>query len=93
VAGHAARYTVFLKPAAERALKKMPPDVLVRVSKAISQLSMNPRPPGVAALQGEPGFLRLRVGDYRLIYTVHDDVLTVLVVTVSHRREVYRRRR
>lgn len=92
MAGDGARYTVFLKPAAERALKKMPPDVLNRVSKAISQLSMNPRPSGVTALQGEPGFLRLRVGDYRLIYTVQDDVLTVLVVTVGHRREVYRRR-
>ncbi|MEO7272183.1 MAG: type II toxin-antitoxin system RelE/ParE family toxin [Vicinamibacterales bacterium] len=92
MASDGARYTVFLKPSAERALKKMPPDVLVRVSKVISRLSLNPRPPGVTALQGEPGCLRLRVGDYRLIYTVQDDVLTVLVVTVGHRREVYRRR-
>jgi mRNA interferase RelE/StbE len=46
----------------------------------------------VTALQGEPGLLRIRVGDYRIIYSIRDDVLTVVVVTVGHRREVYQRR-
>jgi mRNA-degrading endonuclease RelE of RelBE toxin-antitoxin system len=45
-----------------------------------------------AALQGEPGLLRIRVGDFRIIYTVQHDVLTVLVVTVGQRRNVYQRR-
>jgi mRNA interferase RelE/StbE len=92
VAEDVRRYTVSLKPAAERALRKLPHAVLARVAKAIDRLSVNPRPPGVAALQGELGFLRLRVGDYRLIYTVQDAVLTVMVVTVGHRRDVYQRR-
>ncbi len=87
-----AHYTVFLKPAAERALKKIAPPTLRRIAKAIDSLGTNPRPSGVRAIQGEPGLLRIRVGDYRIIYTVHDDVLTVLVVTVGHRREVYQRR-
>lgn len=87
-----ARHTVFLKPSAERALKKVAQPALRRIARAIDSLGTNPRPPGVATLQGEPGLLRIRVGDYRIIYTVHDDVLTVLVITVGHRRDVYQRR-
>ncbi len=87
-----ARYTVVLKPAAERALKKIVQPTLRRIAKAIDNLGTDPRPSGVTALQGEPGLLRIRVGDYRIIYIVRDDVLTVLVVTVGHRREVYQRR-
>lgn len=88
----AARYTVFLKPAAERALKKIAQPALRRIARAIDNLGITPRPSGVTTLQGEPGLLRIRVGDYRIIYTVQDDVLTVLVVTVGHRRDVYKRR-
>ena len=85
-------YAVFLKPAAERALKKIASPTLRRIARAIDNLGTNPRPSGVTALQGEPGLLRIRVGDYRIIYTVRDDVLTALVVTVGHRRDVYKRR-
>jgi mRNA interferase RelE/StbE len=87
-----ARYTVFLKPAAERALKKIAQPTLRRIAKAIDNLGTNPRRPGVTALQGEPGVLRIRVGDYRTIYTVQDDVLTVLMIAIGHRRDVYQRR-
>jgi len=86
------RYTVVLKPAAERALKKMAQPALRRVAKAIDQFSSNPRPDGVTALQGESGVLRVRIGDHRIIYTVHDAVLTVLVISIGHRRDVYQRR-
>jgi mRNA interferase RelE/StbE len=53
-------------------------------------LAQDPRPPAARALQARPG-LRVRVGDYRIIYTVADDVLLVVVVTLGHRREVYDR--
>jgi len=53
-------------------------------------LAEDPRPPAARALRGRPG-LRVRVGDYRLVYTVVDDVLLVVVVTVGHRRDVYDR--
>jgi len=88
----AARYAIYLKPSAERALRKIAPPILRRIATAIDSLRTNPRPSGVAALHGESGLLRIRVGDYRIIYTVHDEVLTVLVVTIGHRRDVYRRR-
>ena len=87
-----ARYAVFLKPAAERALKKLALPALRRIARAIDSLASNPRPSGVTALQGESRLLRIRVGDYRIIYTVQDDVLTVVIVTVGHRRDVYQRR-
>jgi mRNA interferase RelE/StbE len=53
-------------------------------------LAGNPRPFGVKQLKGPEGFLRIRVGDYRVIYQVLEGVLTILVVRVAHRREAYR---
>ena len=88
----AARYTVFLKPAAERALKKIAQPTLRRIATAIDNIGIDPRPSGVTALQGEAGLLCIRVGDYRVIHSVRDEVFTVLVVTIGHRRDVYQRR-
>lgn len=81
-------YRIELRPAAVRALRKLDPRVRLRVQGAIALLAHDPRPPGARALQGRPGF-RVRVGDYRIIYTVHDDVLLIVVVRLEHRRDVY----
>ena len=81
-------YRIELRPAATRALRKIDPKDRGRIQGAIALLARNPRPPGSRTLTGRDG-MRVRVGDYRIIYTVHDDVLLVVVVTVGHRREVY----
>lgn len=81
-------YRVELRPAAVRALRKLDPQIRRRVQGAITLLAQDPRPPGARALQGRPG-LRVRVGDYRIVYTVHDDVLLVVVIRLGHRRDVY----
>lgn len=81
-------YRIELRPAAVRALRKLDPPIARRVQGAIALLAQDPRPPTARALKGRPG-LRVRVGDYRIIYTVHDDVLLVIVVTLGHRRDVY----
>jgi len=81
-------YRIELRPSAARALRKLDPQVRRRVQGAIAMLAQDPRPPGARALQGRPG-LRVRVGDYRIIYTVEDDVLLVVVVRLGHRRDVY----
>jgi mRNA interferase RelE/StbE len=63
------------------------------VQGVIALLAQNPRPPAARALRGRPG-LRIRVGGYRIIYSVTDDVLLVVLVvlvTLGHRREVYDR--
>lgn len=83
-------YGIELRPAAVRALGRLDPPIARRVQGAIALLAHNPRPPAARALKGRPG-LRVRVGDYRIIYTVDDDVLLIVVVTLGHRRDVYDR--
>jgi len=83
-------YRIELRPAAARALRKLGAGDQQRIQGAIALLARNPRPPAARALQGRPGF-RVRVGDYRIIYTVADDVLLVVVVALGQRREVYDR--
>ncbi len=84
------RYRIELRPAAVRALRKLDPQVRHRVQGAIALLAEDPRPPAARRMRGRAA-LRVRVGDYRIIYTVADDVLLVVVVTVGHRRDVYDR--
>ena len=86
-----AAYVVQLKPAAERDLKKVKDQaILRRLVRAIDGLAINPRPSGVTRLQGDTAILRIRVGDYRIPYTVEDAAVLVLVIRVGHRRDVYR---
>jgi mRNA interferase RelE/StbE len=84
-------YTVELKPAAVRDVKAIPERDRKRIKTRIDALAANPRPSGVKALQGGESYLRLRVGDYRIIYTVLDQMLLVVVIRIGNRREVYRR--
>ncbi len=81
-------YRIEVRPAAARALRKLDPQVRPRIQGAIALLAREPRPPSARALRGRPGY-RVRVGDYRIIYTVSDDVLLVVVVALGHRRDVY----
>jgi mRNA interferase RelE/StbE len=83
-------YRIELRPAAIRALKRIDHQDRDRIRGAIALLGQDPRPPGAKALQGRDG-LRVRVGDYRIIYTVQDDVLLVVVVMLGHCRDVYDR--
>ena len=83
-------YRIELRPAAVQALRKLDPPIARRAQGAIALLAQDPRPPAARALKGRTG-LRVRVGDYRIIYTVHDDVLLVVIVTLGHRRDVYDR--
>lgn len=62
-----------------------------RIAVAIDGLAMNPRPVGCIELTGHPGLFRIRIGNWRVVYTVDDGVLVVRIVTVVHRGEVYRR--
>jgi len=84
------RYRIELRPAAVKALRRIDARDRTRLQGVIALLGEDPRPPGSRALQGRPG-LRVRVGDYRILYTVDDGVLVVVVVTVGHRRDVYER--
>ena len=84
------QYRVEIKPTAQKALAKIPQPQRERISKRIDRLADNPRPSGVKKLAGETIFYRIRVGEYRVVYEIHDDVLFVLVVRIGTRADIYR---
>lgn len=85
-------YTVELSNRAKRDLAALSADLQTRIVTALRKLEENPRPSGVEKLKGEENAYRLRVGDYRILYEVHDKRLLVLIVKIGHRRDVYRKR-
>lgn len=85
-----ARYAVEFRRSADKDLRRLAPTVQRRVLRAAETLANNPRPNGCRKLQGSENAFRIRVGDYRIIYTVDDVVLIVAIERVRHRREVYR---
>ena len=82
------KYRIEFRPAALREIRKIDRSAQPRIQGAIALLAHDPRPPASRPLRGRPGF-RLRVGDYRIIYTIDDGVLLIVVVTTGHRRDVY----
>lgn len=85
-----AAYTVEVRPAVRKALRRLSADVRKDVLAVMRGLAGDPRPPGVRALQGHRPYLRVRSGDYRVIYAVDDSAHVVTVAVVGHRRDVYR---
>jgi mRNA interferase RelE/StbE len=83
-------YEVKFSKGAKKQLRKLPLDVQQRIQTKINDLAIEPRPNGVKKLQGDDNSYRLRVGDYRVIYEVVDDVLIVTVIKVRHRSEIYK---
>jgi mRNA interferase RelE/StbE len=82
-------YLVILPKSVRKELDRLPDQITGRILAAVGGLETQPRPAGCKKLRGESAW-RIRVGDYRVIYEIHDKVLQVVVVTVGHRREVYR---
>jgi mRNA interferase RelE/StbE len=83
-------YTVRYDPRALKELAKLDRPVARRIVKFVDALSADPRPPGCRSLVGYPGLWRIRIGDYRVVYTVKDAELVVLVLRAAHRSESYR---
>ena len=84
-------YRIEFAPTAKRDLKKFSPGaVLKRNRDTIDNLANEPRPGGVTKLQGTDDLWRIRVGDYRIVYSINDGKLLVLVVRLGHRRDIYK---
>lgn len=83
-------YRVLLAPPAERQLKALAEPIQKRLVRRLKSLQGNPRPHGVKKLSGEENLYRIREGGYRIIYTIRDKELVVLVVKIGDRKEVYR---
>jgi mRNA interferase RelE/StbE len=87
------RYSVEVPRSVEKELIGLPKNVRRRVVDKLLELESNPRPQGAKALESPLEGLRIRVGDWRVLYTVDDETHTVVVYSVMNRREVYRRNR
>ncbi len=82
------QYKVFFKKSVEKDFKSIPKKELLRILSKIESLQDNPRPVGSQKLTGQERY-RLRQGRYRIVYSIQDDKLTVWVVKVGHRKEIY----
>jgi mRNA interferase RelE/StbE len=85
-----ASYELAFKRSVAKDLRALPKQDVKRVLQRIRSLCDQPRPPGCERLSGQERF-RIRQGVYRIVYEIHDHVLTVIVVKIGHRRDVYRR--
>jgi mRNA interferase RelE/StbE len=83
-------HSVEIEPPAWDAVMNLPTRDQERVIKTLESLEENPRPSGVKKLQGGGNLYRVRSGDFRIIYSIEDARLVVLVVKIGNRREVYR---
>lgn len=82
-------YQVILQQPAEKELDALESSIYKRIVTRLLALEENPRPAGVKKLQGQESY-RLRVGDYRVLYTIDDKGKKIFIMAVGHRREVYR---
>ncbi len=84
------KYRVIIKPSADKVLRKLQTDTQRRILERLDELAINPRPANVVKMAGSENWWRIRVGDYRLVYEIHDREIMIYVLVIGHRREVYR---
>jgi mRNA interferase RelE/StbE len=84
-----ASFNIFFQREAVKELRKLPQAEIKRILKAISDLSDNPYPHGIKKLMGSE-FFRIRVGNYRIVYSVIDSELLIYILKIGHRKDVYR---
>lgn len=84
-----AKYEVMVLPSAQKEITKLPKPIQTKVLKALVSLADNPRPVGCKKLVGTSAW-RFRIGEYRIVYSIEDNILTIEVIRVAHRKDVYR---
>ena len=84
-----AEYKIYFKESVEKDIRSIPKKDLKKILLRIEALAKDPRPPGHEKLTGQEKY-RIRQGAYRIIYSIQDNELTIWVVKVGHRKDVYR---
>ena len=84
-----AKYEVTVLPSAQKEITKLPKQVQGKILKALISLSENPRPEGCKKFVGTNSW-RFRIGEYRIVYSIVDNILTIEIIRVAHRKDVYR---
>ena len=85
-----ASYKLYIKPSAVKEIESLPKKNRIRVVQKIQGLTTDPRPPGCEKLTGDDKY-RVRQGRYRIVYSIKDDELVVIVVKVGHRKDIYKK--
>lgn len=86
-------YSIDFAPRTEQQLNLIPKDIRKLVFERIDKLKINPRPVNVEPLQGaDKGLFRIRQGNYRIVYSIEDQKLLILIIRVVHRKEVYKKK-
>ena len=83
-------YRIEIKKSAAKALKKIPKANRKRIVEKIDSLAESPPNPDTTKMKGNNPFHKVRVGDYRIVYEIQEDVLVILVVKIGHRKDIYR---
>ena len=83
-------YTIEFRPAVLKSLMRLPKRELVKIKKRIDDLGNNLPDPKTTKMKGNNAFHKIRSGNYRIVYEIHDDRLVVLVVKIGHRKDVYK---
>ncbi|MBT6340796.1 MAG: type II toxin-antitoxin system RelE/ParE family toxin [Desulfobacula sp.] len=82
-------YTIEFRPAVLKSLKQFPKRDLVRIKKKIEALGQNLPEPNTTKMKGNNSFHKVRTGNYRIIYEIHDKRVIILIVKIGHRKDVY----
>lgn len=85
-----ARYSLEISRSAEKQLANVPRDAQRRLARAMNALADEPHPSGSRKLSGHDDVFRIRVGVYRVIYSVSDGMLVIIILKIGHRKDVYR---
>jgi len=83
-------YTIKFRPAVEKNLRSLPRKELLRIKGKIEALAENLPDPATTKMKGNNHFHKIRTGDYRIIYEIHQEVLVILVVKIGHRKNIYK---
>ena len=83
-------YEILLERRAERDIKKLSIEIFQRIIPRIKALAENPKPPGSRKITGSKSDWRIRIGEYRVIYEVDEKSRVVKVMSIRHRKDIYR---
>ena len=84
------KYAIEVSATAEKQLRKLDSTALGRIVKSIKELASDPRPRGCRKLHGYEGVYRIRTGNFRMIYSIEDQKLLIIILKVGHRKTIYR---
>lgn len=86
------KYAIFFKESAKKEIEKISEPYFSKIETAITNLEENPRPQDCKKLKGTTNSYRIRVSNYRIIYTIEDDILTIEIIKIGHRKNIYKKK-